>query len=758
MAFIKTTHNRRSFLKISAASTGGLVVGFSWAVSCNPKEEEALAPPSAWFDFNAYVSVADNGQVTIMSPNPEIGQNIKTAFPMIVAEELDVPWSSVMVKQAALNTNWYSRQVAGGSQSIRHGWDGLRMAGGTARHMLMQAAAEQWGVDIASLKTADGVITNANGDQLSYGEVASAASELESPIEVQLKEPNEYKIIGHPTRNVEIENIITGQPLYGIDTKVEGMQYATALGSPAFGQKLKSFDDAAARKVAGVTDIFKITVPRKEEDRFVDKIVVTATSTWAAIKGQRALTAEWEQATPPENSDFHDQTLRALLDKKPEEPARNDGNVDARFAEADEVIERVYEAPFLPHNCLEPMNFFADVTDTKAEFLGPIQTPENTRKRIAALLGREEKDIAIDLSRMGGGFGRRLYGDFAIDAAEISRIAKTPIQLIFTREDDMNAGIYRPASKYKIKASLKDNRITGYQLSEAAINGNMYSVLPNNFPAGAIDDYRVNTQHYDSNISTGAWRAPYTNFLASAEQSFFDELAEIMKVDPVQLRLQLLEGAHETYTTVQRDEEKAMSMVDEEVLSEEERAKALTKIRETHARQRGNYVPEKFIGVIKLAAEKANWGNTESGVYQGFSVYYSHNSYVAEVADVVMEAGKPVVKKVTAAVDCGIVVNPLAAENLVVGGVIDGVGHAMYGDFTFTNGQPEATNFDKYRLIRITEAPKVDVHFVQNTDSPTGLGEPTLPPAGGAIANAIYAATGKRLYQQPYAKQDIVLG
>lgn len=756
MAIIKTKHNRRSFLKISAASSGGLLIGFSWAVSCNPKEQ--ATPPSSWFKFNAFVSVADNGEVTIMSPNPEIGQNIKTAFPMIVAEELDVPWSSVTVKQAALNTDWYSRQVAGGSQSIRAGWDGLRMAGATARHMLMQAAAQQWKVGIGTLKTADGVITNAQGDQLSYGEVASAASKLESPIEVRLKEPGEYKIIGHPTSNVEIDNIITGKPLYGIDTKVDGMQYAAALGSPAFGQKLVSFDDTAARKVTGVTDVFKIRVPRKEEDRWVDKVVVTATSTWAALKGKQALKAEWEQESSPESSDFHDQTLSDLLDKRQEEPARNDGDVDARFAEADQVVERVYEAPFLPHSCMEPMNFFAHVTADKAEFLGPIQTPEGTRARLVELLNMDEKDISIDLSRMGGGFGRRLYGDFAIDAAEISRIAQTPVQLIYTREDDMNAGIYRPASKYKIKAAIKDNRLTGYQLAEAAVNGNMYSVLPNNFPAGAIDDYRVDNQHYVSNISTGAWRAPYTNFLASAEQSFFDELAEIMKIDPVELRLQLLEGAHETYTTVQRDEEKAMSMVDEEVLTEEEKEEAMAKIREKHERKRGNYVPDKFIGVIKLAAEKAHWGNSDSDVYQGFSAYYAHNTYVAEVADVVMEAGKPVVKKITVAVDCGIVVNPLSAENLVAGGVIDGVGHALYGDFSFTNGQPEATNFDKYHLIRMKEAPQVDVHFVQNTDSPTGLGEPTLPPAGGAIANAIYAATGKRLYKQPYAKQDIVLG
>ncbi len=750
MTTFKTTYNRRSFLKVSAVSSGGLLLGFNWLVSCTTDKQQ-INPPSEWFNINSYLSIADNGQITIMSPNPEIGQNVKTSFPMVVAEELDADWSSIIVKQAPLNTDWFQRQVAGGSQSLRQGWDGLRMAGATARQMLMMAAAKRWNVDLSTLKTDAGMIINANGDKLSYADVAAEAAKLEAPTEVKLKDPEDYKIIGKSTANVDLDNIITGKPLYGIDTKVEGMQYAAAQGPPAFGQKLKSFDDSAARQVKGVSNVFKIRVPLKEEGRFVDKVVVVASSTWAAFKGKKALKIEWEKESAVESSDFHTQTLKALLNKKPEAPVRNDGNVDARFAEADEVVERVYESPFLPHNCLEPMNFFANVTADKAELSGPVQTPEWTRSRLSESLGMDEKNISIDLTRMGGGFGRRLYGDFAVEAAEISKIAKSPIQLLFTREDDMTAGTYRPAILYKIKAAIKDKKITAYHLAEAAVNSNMYYIIPNNYPAGAISDYRVDNVKYDSNITTGAWRAPYSNFLASAEQAFFDELAEKLGVDVIDLHLQLLEESKKTYVAVKREEDEAMSMVDKKTGTEEEKKQEKEQLQQSFESKRGNYVPDKMIGVIKLVAEKANWKKAGAGVFQGFCVYYSHNTYVAEIADVMMEAGKPVVKKVTVAVDCGIVVNPVAAESMAKGGVVDGVGHAMYGDFAFVDGVPQASNFDKFRLIRTSEAPKVDVHFVKNFDSPTGLGEPTLPPAGGAVANAIYAATGKRLYKQPYA-------
>ena len=564
MTLIKTSYNRRSFLKVSAASTGGLMIGFNWLVSCNPASEVAeRMPPSEWFDINAFLSIADNGQVTIMSPNPEIGQNVKTSMPMIVAEELDVDWADVVVKQAGLNTDAFTRQVAGGSQSIRQGWSGLRMAGATARKMLINAAAKKWNINPDELTTENGTISDPSGKKLNYAEVASIAAGMDVPEKVQLKDPKNFKIIGTSKGNVDLEGILTGKPLYGIDTQRDGMQYAVVLRPPSFGMRLKSFNASKAKEVNGVEDVVE----------FDNKIAVLANSTWAAMKGQKALDAEWQSDGSLENTDFHNRTLLALLDKKGEEPVRKDGDIENKFKEADEVVERIYEAPFLPHNCLEPMNFFADVTDTKVDLYGPIQTPEGTRKQVAKRLERDENEISIGMSRMGGGFGRRLYGDFVLEAAVISDKTRKPVQLIFSREDDMTAGIYRPATKYKIKAGLKDGKVTSYQLIEAAINRNMYGRLPNNFPAGAIADYQVDNHKYESNISTGAWRAPYTNFLAFAEQSFFDEVAELTNTDPVDLRLQLLNDAKKGIAP------------------------------------EGNYDPDKFIGVIKLAAEKSRLGS-----------------------------------------------------------------------------------------------------------------------------------------------------
>jgi len=717
MTTVNSNINRRRFIKVSTAAGGGLVLGFSFLASCKKPEQESLISeielPKEWTEVNGYIKIGDNGVVTIMSPNPEIGQNIKTSMPMIVAEELDADWDKVIVEQAPLDTENFRRQVAGGSQSIRYSWNDLRTAGATAKTMLIAAAAARWDTDASTLSTSNGVITNESGEQLSYGELATEASKLEVPSDVEFKKPSDYTIIGNGKRNVDIKKIITGEPLFGLDTKVEGMVYASVLRPPSFGQKLDSYDDTVSRQVTGVSDVVQ----------FGNKVAVIASSTWAAMKGKNALTAEWSEDTPLESTDFHNNQLNSILEGQDVVTRREDGDVDKAFKEADQIVERVYEAPFLPHNCMEPMNFIANVTDDKVECMGPIQTPQRTASRIASLLEREPEQVSIMLTRMGGGFGRRLYGDFALEAAEISDKIRKPVQVVFTRDDDMAAGIYRPASKYKIQASIKDGKITGYQLTEAAINSNMYGLIPNFFPAGAIDNYRVLTGNYSSNITTGAWRAPYTNFLGFAEQSFFDEVAEIINVDPVQLRIDLLEHAKSN--------------------AEDERMQ---------------WSPERMQGVVQLAAEKGNWGKEEEGVYKGFSAYYSHNTHVAEVADIVMEDGQPVVKKVVCAVDCGIVINPLGAKNQIEGGVVDGIGHAMYGDLEFDGGKPSSTNFDKFRLIRFREAPEVEVHFVENDLDPTGLGEPSLPPAGGAIANAIYRATKRRIYKQPFIKQEEILG
>ncbi|MFT7051462.1 MAG: isoquinoline 1-oxidoreductase beta subunit [Psychroserpens sp.] len=728
----KLTFSRRNFLRTSALASGGLLIGFNFLISCS----ETATPPVDisklnFKDFNAFIKIAENGYVTIFSPNPEIGQGVKTSMPMIIAEELDVPWKHASVEQGILDTNNFTRQVAGGSQSIRFGWDALRQTGATAKQMLINAAAIKWNVDPSSCSASLGIIKNANGDELGYGDVVNEAAHLEVPENVTLKESKDYKIIGKDALNVDVGEIITGASLFGLDYKVDGMLYASVLRPPAFGQILESYDSSEAKALPGVVDVITIGEQARNylnQDSFdpsahwsvqlskTDKVVVIGKTTWDVIKGKKALKAIWKEDSLTESTEMHNDELVKILDGKNLDTRREDGNIKKAFAEADKVLERTYKSPFLPHNCMEPMNFFADVTNERVHLVGPIQTPEAAAKVVASLLNRNLEDIHVNMTRMGGGFGRRLYGDFVYEVAEISNKIKKPVKLISTREDDMSLGVYRPAISYRIAASIKDKKVTGYHLKEAAINSNMYGLIPHFFPAGAIKNYKVESGNYQSNITTGAWRAPYTNFLAFAEQSFFDELADLLETNPVQLRLDLLKN-------VKDGEDPNIQ-----------------------------YSAKRMTDTIKLAAEKSNWGNTKEGVHQGFSAYYSHNTHVAEVVDITLKNGLPIIEKVTVAVDCGIVVNPTGAKNQIEGGVIDGIGHAMYGDFTFKNGKPQDVNFNTYRLIRMKETPTVNTYFVENDLSPTGLGEPGLPPAGGALANAIKAATGQILTKQPFLK------
>ena len=700
--------SRRNFLKTSVLASGGMLIGFNLLNACKPNAIVPIDISKLNFnDFNAFIKISQEGYVTIFSPNPEIGQGVKTSMPMIIAEELDVPWEKVSVSQGLYDPVNYQRQVAGGSQSIRFGWDALRQTGATAKQMLINAAASKWGEEPSTCSASQGIITNANGDSFGYGEVVKEAAVLEVPENVELKESKDYKIIGQDIKNVDIQKIITGKPLFGLDYVTEGMVYASVLRPPSFGKKLASFDDQNSKKINGVLDVIK----------FGDKIAVLGTNTWAAMKGKKALICKWKSNTKLESTEDHNKELLKILNGNKFKVNREDGNIEKAFLSSDKNIERTYESPFLPHNCMEPMNFYANVTSDKVHLVGPIQTPAWTASKISKLLDRKPEEIHLEMTRMGGGFGRRLYGDFAEEAAQISNLANKPVKVVFSREDDMAAGIYRPAIKYRIKASIKDGKITGYHLKEAAINGNMYGLIPNFFPAGCIPNYKVSTANYQSKITTGAWRAPYTNFLAFAEQSFFNELASELGKDHPSLLIELLQNVKGT-----KDE-------------------------------RIQYSAERMEKTINLVVEKSNWGKSSEGIYQGFSAYYSHNTHVAEVADVEMVNGLPVVKKVTVAVDCGIVVNPLGAKNQVEGGVIDGIGHAMYGDFSFEEGTPQSVNFDTYRLIRMNETPQVSTYFVESDLSPTGLGEPGLPPAGGAVANAIKAATGNQLFKQPFVKE-----
>ncbi|TRZ43573.1 xanthine dehydrogenase family protein molybdopterin-binding subunit [Robertkochia solimangrovi] len=748
MALIKTSLGRRSFLKTSAMAGGGMLIGFSWFASCKTETESTMATlelPEEWYEINGFLKIGENGVVTIMSPNPEIGQNVKTSMPMIVAEELDIDWNNVIVEQAPLNTAVFSRQIAGGSQSIRQGWDGLRMAGGTARHMLKEAAAKTWQVPVEEITTDAGVLYHeASGKSAGYGEMASLAATLEVPEKVELKEVKDFKIIRTSRNNVDGMKIVTGKPLFGLDTYKEGMQIAMIIHPPAFGLKFKSFDDTGVRDMPGIKDIFTIktyeegyTMSMFDADAFKELVVITGDSTWEVMKAKKALKVTWEpfesyedyytgfgggdpypSKVPAgfESTEVHQQRMETMSEKLAKE-VRKDGDPEKAFKNAAKVIERSYTAPFLAHNTMEPMNFYADVTDEKATLIGPIQTPEFMEKAVSARIGLPLEKIDIQMTRQGGGFGRRLYGHFVVEAAAISQKVKAPVKLVYTREDDMTFGNYRPSYHAYYRAALDaDNNLIGFHVRAGGIPES--PLFANRFPAGAIDNYLAESWEMDSNISVGAFRAPRSNFIAGVEQAFLDEVAEAVGKDPIDFRLELLEKA-------QKDP----------------------------VGENNDYEADRYAGVLKLVREKSGW-DQDSTHHRGVSAYFCHNSYVANVLEMTMDNDTPVIEKVWCAVDCGIVVNPIAASNMVEGGTIDGIGQSMFCGLTFKEGRPEQSNFDRYRMIRHSEAPKeLEVAFVQNDIHPTGLGEPPFPPVVGALANALYKATGERHYHQPFVAE-----
>ena len=530
--------------------------------------------------------------------------------------------------------------------------------------------------------------------------------------------------------------------MFGLDYRKEGMLIAMVAHPPAFGMKLKSFDATAAKAMAGIKDVFSIEVFKEgytkemfDTRTFNELVVVVGNTTWEVMNAKKALKIDWqpikdvtetvsmfgkkvEVFTPGalESSSTHSQKM-AEVAAKPAKLMRKDGDPEAAFKNAAKVIERTYSAPFLAHNCMEPMNCFAHVTADKAELAAPIQVAEFVEKTIAARIGLPVDKIDIQFTRMGGGFGRRAYPHYMVEAAVISQKMNVPIKLIYSREDDMSYGIYRPAyhATYRAALDAKKNLIGFHVIAGGIPESPLHA---NRFPAGAIDNYLAEEWAIPSNITIGAFRAPRSNFIAGAEQSFLDELAEAMGKDPIEFRLELLKRAKTNPVGKSND-----------------------------------YDADRYAGVLELVRDKSGWVNKgkKSGVSRGVAAYFCHNSYAAHIIDLSVKKGKITVEKVTSALDCGVIVNPMAATNMVEGAVTDGVGNAFYGQLTFKDGKIEQTNFNNYRMIRMGEAPKaIDVHFVQNEIAPTGLGEPPFPPVFGALANALYKATGKRFYQQPF--------
>jgi isoquinoline 1-oxidoreductase beta subunit len=742
MAHSKTSINRRSFLKVTALAGGGLLIHFSWLPAFGQVSTGAERQiPEEWIQINGFIKITPDNVIKILNPNPDFGQNVMTSLPMIVAEELDADWKKVVVEMAPHNTK-LGPQFVGGSNSVRMYWKPLREAGATGRYMLMQAAAETWKVPVEEVTTKASILYHKkSGRSGTYGSFASKAATLPVPKNVKLKDVNDFKIVGSSQQNVEGLKIVTGASLFGLDYKHEGMLIAMIEHPPGFGMKLQSFDASETLKMPGIKEVFTLKLYEDGFEQggfdtrsFNDLLVVVGNTTWEVMNARKKLKATWEPAG--ERKDIVAgrngktevvvpgtlESTTVQLEKmqeyaaKPAQQLRKDGDPETAFKNAAQIIERTYTAPFLAHNCMEPMNFFAHVTDEKALLVGPLQAPGWVQPTLAKILKLPADKIEIQMTRMGGGFGRRAYGHYLSEAALISKKINAPVKLVYTREDDMTYGIYRPMYTATYRAALDANKnLIGFHVKGGGIPE--HPVHANRFPAGAVDNYLAEGWQIPSNITIGAFRAPRSNFNAAAEQSFLDELAEAMAKDPIEFRLDLLKKAKEKPVGKNND-----------------------------------YDADRYARVLQLLQEKSGWGKPENKKYsRGVAAYFCHNSYAAHVVDMVMKDGEPYVERVFSAIDCGIVINPDAATNMVQGAVIDGIGNAFYGGLTHVSGVVKQTNFHQYRIIRMNESPKkIEVFFVDNDIDPTGLGEPPFPPVFGAVANALYKLEGKRSYKQPY--------
>ncbi len=740
-------HSRRTFLKASTLSGGGFILGIHFLPVNKYTEKGVMGMGESsihsldFKELNGFVKITTDNIIKIMAPNPEGGQGVKTSMPMIVAEELDVDFSKIIIEQADLDTKHFTRQFIGGSQAIHQGWMPLRKAGATARYMLREAAAKEWNVPIEEVSTDLGTLYHTkSGKSAPYGTMATAAATMPIPQNVPLKKVSEFKIIGQTKRNVDLIKLITGQPVFGIDIKKEGMLIAMIVHPPAFGLKFKSIESGVIINKKGIKDIFPIKIFNDGYEKtffdttsFNEVVAIVGNTTWEVMQAKKEIKINWEpiesytqtrnmlgrktaEKIPAGLESTADHYMKMKTQKEvPATVRRKDGDIEQAFKNANKIIERTYTGPYLAHNCMEPMNFYAQVTDEKAELIGPLQKPEFTEQALSTRLGLPLEKIDIKMTRLGGGFGRRSYAHWLIEAALISQKVKAPVKLLYTREDDMTSGIYRSTYSATYRAALDENgNMIGFHVRAGGIPES--PLYPNRFPAGAVEHYLAEDWTIDSNLTVGSFRAPRSNFIAAAEQSFLDEVAEAAGKDPIDFRIELL-----------------------------------NKAKSNPIGKNNEYDPSRYIGVLELVKEKSNWDKEKSLKKLGVSAYFCHDSYAANVLELVMENDIPIIKSVCCAVDCGIVVNPGAAKNMAEGAVVDAMGTALFGKISFTNGVPDQQNFNTYRMIRMHEAPKkIEVHFVHNTIDPTGMGEPVYPPVFGALANALYKATGKRFYDQPF--------
>jgi isoquinoline 1-oxidoreductase subunit beta len=718
--------SRRSFIKITGLAGAGLVLAYSLAGSSKSAMAAGAASAGGDLTFNAYVRIAPTGILTLYNKAPEIGQGIKTSFPMILAEHLDADWADVRVEQAPIDPKVYGRQSAGGSRSTPTGWEAYRHAGAVARAMLVTAAAKTWNVPEAELTTEKSMVVHAaSGRKLKYGALAEKAAALPVPDEktVHIKSRKEYKLLGTRVMGVDVPRIVTGQPLYGIDQKVPGMLYATYTKAPATGGKVASANLTDIKKMSGVKDAFVIEGNGRVAE-LMPGVAILATSTWAAIKAKRALNVVWDESEASDDSwtDMNAQA-RKLAKGEAATMLKDGGDLDAAFKGAAKTVEAFYAYPYLSHAPMEPQNCTASFKNGAIEFWAPTQAPDRALDQIAELLGIDKSKVLIHQVRAGGGFGRRLSNDYMCEVAAIAKRAGVPIHLQWTREDDMSHDFYRPGGFHQMKGALDaKGKLIGWSDHFITVSPDgknpaaSANIEVDAFPVSVMKNYQVGQSFLEAYTPTGPWRAPRSNSIAWVIQSFFHEMAVASGRDHVEFMLE--------------------AMGDPRWLKEGDEFALNT---------------GRAAGVIKLAAEKAGWGKPmPKGRAQGLAFFFSHSGHFAEVAEVSVDANKKVtVHKVVVAGDIGPVMNMSGAETQAQGAVIDGLSTMMGLEVTFEKGRNEQVNFDRYPILRMRSAPVVEAHFIQSDFPPTGMGEPALPPLAPAVCNAIFAATGERIRTLP---------
>ena len=711
--------SRRDFLKVSAAAGGGLLLSFTLPAYADAATGERAT-------LNTYVRIAPDNIVTVISKNPEIGQGIMTTLPMLIAEELDVDWSQVRIEQAVADHAVYGRQVAGGSMATPLEWDPMRQAGAVARAMLVSAAARRWKVKAEECVTAHGEVTHkASGRKLTYGALASVATKQPVPDlgSIKLKDSKEYTIIGHSIPGYEGPKLVKGEPLFGIDMVVPGMLYGAFQKCPVFGGKVVSVNLDAIRKLPGVRLAF-VVEGGSDLAGLMPGVAIIADSWWRADKARRQLDVKWDEGvTRRQSSAGFARQAAELGAQAPAHSLRHDGDVGAALKGAAKVVEAAYHYPFIAHAPLEPMNCTAHVRGRKVEIWAPTQNPEPGRRLVAQTLGVDTGDVTIHFRRSGGGFGRRLMNDYVVEAAWLSKVAGAPVKLVWNRTDDMQHDFYRPAGWHFLKGGLDaGGKLIAWQqhfisfgsngrfASSAGMEGTI-------FPAGRVANLSMGYSLIPFGLPTGPLRAPGSNALAYVFQSFLDEMAHAAGKDPLAFQIdllgkdELLPGRGPGFNT---------------------------------ARARS---------VLEKVREVSGWGRRKLPARTGAGVafYYSHLGYFAEVVEVaVANDGNVKINKVWAVGDIGSqVINPTAADNMAHGAILDGLGEALNQKITIENGRVVEANFDTFSPLLLKQAPPIEVHFIKSNHSPTGLGEPPLPPAIPALCSAIFAATGKRIRTLP---------